>query len=74
MCVTLALRMFAQAQEELLVLLACGAASPGLRHFLCSTLCEGGVRRLAKPVDAAATAVHNTLADKVRLPRLMGPS
>lgn len=52
----------AEPCEELLVLLACGSASPGLRHFLCSTLCENGARRLAK---ASAPLLPLTLAARV---------
>lgn len=52
----------AEPCEELLVLLACGSASPGLRHFLCSTLCENGARRLAK---ASAPLLPLALAARV---------
>ncbi|KAK9841963.1 hypothetical protein WJX81_001494 [Elliptochloris bilobata] len=48
---------------ELLALLACGHVSNAMHQFLSANLGEGGIKRLAKAVDAAASAVASLLAE-----------
>jgi hypothetical protein len=61
----LVLLCYAVPQQELLLLLATGACTPPLQSFLCSSLGEAGLRRLARGTDAALNVLHTALLERL---------
>jgi hypothetical protein len=59
------MRRTAVPQQELLLLLATGSATPPLAAFLSSSLGEAGLRRLARGLDTAASGLHTALLERL---------
>ncbi|KAK9909067.1 hypothetical protein WJX75_006696 [Coccomyxa subellipsoidea] len=56
----------ASAEEELLGILATGALTPAMMHFLTAILGEANLKRLARAVDAAVGSVGRILVEHVQ--------
>ena len=54
------------AQSDLLLLITMGEYTPPMEQFLMNTLGEAGLKKVARGVDAALTAAHALLTDRLQ--------